>query len=151
MAQNRGISLVEVVGVLALLGVLGLAAVVWVPSGDPARLDAAVKQVQSDVQHARQLAMTTGTTHGVQFVQNGNYTVYISAIATPVLSPLTRQSMVITLSGKYPGVSLQTNYTVEFNSLGAPSVGGDGSVTVTNTSGNRSVMVRAATGSVVIQ
>lgn len=147
----RGASLVEIVSVIGLLGVLAVAAVVLVPSGEPARLDAAVKQLQSDLQHARQLAMTTGITHGAQFVQNGSYTVYISTIATPILSPHTRQTMVITPGSKYPGVTILSNYTVEFNAYGAPSLGGDGSVTLGNSAGSKSVLVRAGTGSMVIQ
>lgn len=143
--------MVEIVGVMALLGILGLAALVWTPSYHPTRLDAASKQVQSDIEYARQLAMTTNVTHGVQFVAAGAYTVYRSTIATPILSPLTHQDMVITLSNRYPGVAIQTNYTVEFDSFGAPTVGGGGSVTITNPSGSKIISVVNTTGSVVIQ
>lgn len=141
----------EIVGVMALLGVLGLAALVWTPSYHPARLDAASKQVQSDIEYARQLAMTTNVTHGVQFVAAGAYTVYRSAVVTPVLNPLTRQNMVVTLSNRYPGVTIQTNYTVEFDSFGAPVIGGGGSVTLNNESGSKVIAVTDTTGSVVIQ
>lgn len=149
--RHTGASVVEIVGVIALLGLFAVAAIVLVPSGGPARLDAAVKQVQSDIQHARQLAMTTGAVHGAQFVANGIYTVYRQTIATPVASPLTRQDMVITLGSNYPGVAIQNNYTVEFDSNGAPIVGGGSSVIISNTSASKSVLVRANTGSVVIQ
>lgn len=141
----------EIVGVMALLGILGLAALVWTPSYHPARLDAASKQVQSDIEYARQLAMTTNVTHGVQFVAAGAYTVYRSTIVTPILNPLTRQNMVVTLSNRYPGVAIQTNYTVEFDSFGAPTVGGGGSVILNNTSGSKTIAVTDTTGSVVIQ
>ncbi len=147
----RGASIVEVVGVMALLGILGVAALVWVPSYNPTRLDAASKQVQSDIEYARQLAMTTNVIHGVQFVSNGAYTVYRSVVAAPVSSPLTHQDMVITLSAKYPAVTIQTNYTVEFDSFGAPSAGGGGSVTITNPAGSKVIRVVDTTGSVVIQ
>lgn len=147
----RGISIVEIVGVLALLGVLGLAAVVWVPAGTEARLDAAAKQVQSDIEYARQLVMSSAATHGVQFVAGGTYTVYVGTVATPVMSPLTRLNMVVNLSTSYPGVSIQNSYTVEFDRFGAPTVGGGGAVTITNGVLTRQVSVTASTGSVVLQ
>lgn len=149
--QSRGVSVVEIVGVMALLGVLGLTALVWIPSYNPTRLDAASKQVQSDVEYARQLAMTTNVVHGVQFVANGSYTVYQAIVGTPISSPLTHQNMIITLSDRYPGVTIQTNYTVEFDSFGAPSVGGGGAVTIINPSGSKVIRVIDTTGSVVIQ
>lgn len=148
--KQRGVSLIEIVGVIALLGVLGMAALVWSPSPDPTRLRAAAQEVQSSIEYARQLAMATNVTHGVQFVANGAYTVYQSVVGTPVESPLTHQSMIETLSARYPGVGIQNNYTVEFNSFGAPSVGGGGAVTLTNTSATLQVQVLAGTGKVVI-
>lgn len=148
--SNRGASIIEIVGVMALLGVLAMAAIVWTPSPDPTRISAAAKQVQSDIEYARQLAMTTNVTHGVWFVASGNYTVYRAAVGTPVLSPLTHQPMVVTLSSSYPGVTLQNDYWVEFDSFGAPTVGGGGSVVLTNSSGNRTIQVLAGTGKVEI-
>lgn len=148
--RSRGVSLIEIVGVIALLGALGLAALVWSPSPDPTRLRAAAQEVQSNIEYARQLAMATGVTHGVAFVANGAYTVYRSAVGTPVENPLTRQSMIETLSTRYPGVSIQGNYTVEYDSFGAPTVGGGGSVTLSNVSGTLPIQVVAATGKVVI-
>lgn len=148
--SSRGASIVEIVGVMALLGVLALAALVWTPSPDPTRLSAAARQVQSDVEYARQLAMATNVTHGVRFVANGAYTVYRSVVATPVISPLTHQNMVITLADTYPGVRIQNDYAVEFDAFGAPTVGGGGSVTIVNLSGARTIQVLAGTGKVVI-
>lgn len=148
--RSRGASVIEIVGVMALLGVLAIAAIVWTPSPDPTRISAAAKQVQSDIEYARQLAMATNVTHGVQFVASGVYTVYRLAVATPVNSPLTHQNMIVTLSERYPGVTIQNAYTVEFDSFGAPTVGGGGSVTIVNPSGARTIQVLAETGKVVI-
>jgi Tfp pilus assembly protein FimT len=148
--SRRGVSIIEVVGVIALLGVLGLAALVWSPSPDPMRLRAAAQEVQSSIEYARQLAMATNVTHGAAFVANGAYTVYRSAVGTPVESPLTHQNMVETLSTRYPGVTIQNNYSVEFDSFGAPTVGGGGAVTLANGPATLQVQVLAGTGKVVI-
>lgn len=147
----RGASIVEIVGVIALLGVLGMAAVVWVPSNAPAKLDAASKQVQSDVEYARQLAMSSMATHGVQFVAGGSYTVYRGTIATPVLSPLTHLNMIVNLGSFYSGISIQNNYTVEFDRFGAPTLGGGEFVTITDGARTKQISVTAVTGSVVLQ
>lgn len=151
MWNLKGFTLIELVLVIGLLGVLALAAIVISPGVAPARLDAASKQVQSDVEYAKQNAVLTTTTHGVAFVASGSYTVYRSTTATPLLSPLTKQSMVITLSAQYPGVSISSNYTVEFNRFGNPTTGGGGSVTLTDGTSTRTITVTANTGRVMMQ
>lgn len=147
----RAFSLAELVLAVALLGVLALVAIPISSSIPTARLNVAAKQVQSDIEFARQNAMKTGVTSGVAFVSGGSYTVYQSTTATPLLSPLSKSSMVITLSTDYSGISISTNYTVEFNSFGAPTTGGGGSVTITNGSSNKIISVTANTGRVAIQ
>lgn len=147
----RGVSIVEIIGTMALLGVMGLAALVLVPSVSPARLDAAAKQVVSDIEFAKQSATTTGVLHGVQFIAAGAYTVYKSSTATPLTSPLTHQLVVVTLAATYPGVTLQNSYTVEFNGFGAPITGGGGNVQVMSGLQTRTITVVANTGNVVMQ
>lgn len=148
LTHLKGFTLIELILVIALLGVLAVAVVVISPGISPARLDAASKQVQSDIEYAKQNAVLTATTHGVQFVSGGSYTVYRSTVATPINHPLTKQSMVITLSSQYPGISISSNYTVEFNRFGNPTTGGGGSVTITDGTNTRTISVTANTGRV---
>jgi len=148
---KNGFTLIELVLVIGLLGVLALAAVVISPDISPARLDAAAKQVQSDIEYAKQNAVLTATTHGAQFVSGGAYTVYRSTTATPLASPLTKQSMVITLSAQYPGISISSNYTVEFDRFGNPTTGGGGSVTITDGTTTKTIGVTSNTGRVTVQ
>lgn len=147
----RGFTAVEVLLVVAILGVLGLAAISFLPSAQATRLRSAAEQVRSDIEYARENAMTTGQTSGVQFINNSSYTVYQGTPATPLLNPLTRQDMVVTLSSSYPGVSVSGNYTVEFGSLGSPTTGGGGSITLTSSSLTKIISVTANTGRVVLQ
>lgn len=147
----NGYTLIELVLVIAILGILAIAVVLISPSITPARLDAAAKQVQSDIEYAQQMAMMVTTTHGVSFVASGAYTVYESTTATPIASPLTKQSMVMTLSDKFPDISIQNNYTVEFNSFGSPTTGGGGSVVVTDGTNTRTITVTANTGKVTLE
>lgn len=146
----KGFSLIELVLVIALLGLLALGALVIAPNVSLSRLDAAARQVQSDIEYAKQNALLSEVTSGIAFTAGGSYTVYQNTIATPLLSPLTRQSMIITLSNNYPGISISTNYTAEFNRFGSPTTGGGGSVTLTDGTNTRSVSVTANTGRVTI-
>lgn len=150
----RGFTIIELVLVIAILGILALAVVVFSPSTAviPMRLDSASRQIQADIQYAQQNATLTGVTAGIQFVADGVYTVYQGTIATPLKNPLTKQDMVITLSDQYPDIAIQANYTVEFDSFGAPTTGGGGGdVTITNGTNTRTIVVAANTGRVTIQ
>ncbi len=147
----RAFSFVELVIVLALVGILGLAAIVSAPSLDTTRLDVAIKQVLSDIEYAKQNASLTGQTSGVQFVSSGAYTVYQGTVSTPLSSPLTHQNMIVTLSANYPNIVISNNFTVEFNSLGVPTTGSGGTITLSNGSATRSITVTANTGKLVLQ
>jgi prepilin-type N-terminal cleavage/methylation domain-containing protein len=151
--KRNGFTLIEVVLVIALLALVGLGAVVFSPSGAPLlfRLDAASKQVQSHIQYAQQNATLTRTTSGAVFVNAGTYTVYQGSSATPLLDPLTKQNLVLTLADKYPGITLSSNYTVEFDGFGAPTTGGGGTVTLTDGTNTKTITVTAGTGMVTVQ
>lgn len=147
----RAFSLMELVMVIAVVSVLGLAVIIYAPSVELTRLDAAAKQVISDIEFAKQNASLTGQISGVNFVSGGAYTVYQGTTATPLASPLTLQNMIITLSDKYPNIVISNNFTVEFNSLGAPTTGSGGSVTLSNGSATKMITVTANTGKLVLQ
>lgn len=151
VCTQKAFTLVEFVLVLAVLGIVSIAAITISPSITPARLDAAARQVQSDIEYAKQNAMMTTTDSGVDFVADGDYTVYETSTATPLASPLTKEDMVIKLAVKFPGISIQGNYTVEFNQFGAPTVGGGGSVLLTDGTNTKTISVTANTGKVAIQ
>ncbi len=144
----RGITAVEVILSIALLGIMAIAAVFLVPPVGSVRVEAAAKQVRSDIEYARQNAMMTGQTSGVQFVSGGAYTVYQGTVSTPLLSPLTGQTMVVTLSTNYPSTTISGNFTVEFDNMGNPTTGGGGSVTLVNGSVSKTITVTQNTGKV---
>lgn len=147
----KGFTLVEVLLTLVLLGILAIAAVFLIPNMNHFRVSAAAKQVQSDIEYARLNATTTGQTSGVQFLDNGPYTVYQGSAATPLSNPLTRSNMVINLNRNYPGTSISGNYTVEFDRMGKPTTGGGGSLTLVNGNASKVISVTANTGKVTVQ
>lgn len=109
-------------------------------------IDAASRRVLSDLQLARERAQTTGVLHGISFVANGSYTVYQTSVATPIADPLLGQSMVVNLDDDYPGAFIVNNYTVEFDSWGAPYTGGGGQVQVSDNSTIRTITTDSNTG-----
>lgn len=137
--------------VISLLGLVTIAAITISPSPNASRLQAAAREVQSTIEMAKNYAMTTRTTHGVDFVASGTLTVYQSTIATPIDHPLDKQDWISTLSTRYPNISIQSNYIVEFNSLGSPTTGGGGSVVLTDGTNTKTIAVTANTGRVTIQ
>jgi len=147
----RGFTLIELVMVLGIMGILSVAAVVSMQTPSSAHLGAAAAQVKSDVEYAKQNAVMTGQTSGVNFTANGSYTVYQGTTATPLKSPMSQQNIITTLSTTYPNITISTNYVVEFNGFGAPTTGGGGSVQITNGSATKTISVTANTGLVTVQ
>lgn len=151
--MRKGLTLIELVLVIAISGVLSVVVATIVINLKRGNLEVAVQKARSDIEHAKGFAMTKqGTVFGVFFDDtNDRYTVYQGSIATPVSDPLTKQNLIETFS-KWPGVTITGgNFTVEFNSVGAPTVGGGGSVSLTDGTTTRTVSVTAVTGKVSVQ
>ena len=150
MRLRKGFTIVELVLVIAALGILATAAIVFSPSPGTTRLDAAVRQVMSDIAYAQQCATMSNVTCGATFVAGGSYTVYRGTTATPLTNPLTKQPMVITLTLQYSGIYLSNGFTVEFNRFGMPTTGGGGTVKVTDGTNSRAISVEVNTGRVSV-
>ena len=165
-STNRGLTLVELVVVLMLLGIL---AFIVVPrlSQNTIELSGQAEQVASDTRYAQTLSMTRGaalgsqgryciffTATGYQFRHNGNS--YATPCTTAVIHPATGSSAAIVLSG---GTALSTaNLTgsyCEFDTKGQPTSfiapAGDATITLTATGGPRTVVISPVTGKARVQ
>ena len=139
--STAGVTLVEVITVLAILAIL--AAVVIPKLGLPtttsgASVDGAAYMIASDIRYVQEFAMANGFSKSVIFTSGSS--IY-SFNPSNGLDP----------SGRLPsGVTISNNYTISFNSLGEPTMGGGGSVTVTGGGQSRTISVVNYTGKVNI-
>jgi len=139
--SKRGMTMIEVIMVMMIIGIL--AAVVIPKLGLPtatstASVDGAAYMIASDIRYAQEFAMANRASKTVTFT-SGSSTYTFSPTST--LDP----------SGRLPsGVTTRDNYTITFNSLGEPIVGGDGSVRVWDGVRTKTISVLNYTGKVNI-
>jgi len=139
--QSKGMTLIEVIAVMMIIGIL--AAVLIPKLGLPtisstASVDGAAYMIASDIRYAQEFAMANRISKSVIFTSGSS--VYTFS-PTNNLDP----------SGQLPsGVTLGSNYTITFNSLGEPTTGGGGSVTVSGGGQTRTISVVNYTGKVNI-
>jgi len=151
--MRKGFTLIELVLVIAILGVLSIGVATMVINYKSSYIYTASQKVRSDIEYARSLAtMKQGTVYGVFFNDSTDqYTVYRTNISNPFQDPLTKQDFLETFI-KFPGVTITGgNYTVEFNKFGAPTTGGGGNVSITDGTVTKIIRVIAGTGKVTIQ
>jgi len=123
--NSKGMTFIELILVLMIIGIL---AAILIPKLDltatssRASVDGAAYMVASDIRYAQEWAMANRVSKTVTFSTSipPGPTGY-SFTPTSNMDP----------SGRLPsGVTIKTNFTVTFNSLGEPTTGGGGSVAV---------------------
>jgi prepilin-type N-terminal cleavage/methylation domain-containing protein len=137
-----GITFIEVIVVMMIIGIL--AAIVVPKLGLPtttstASVGGAAYMVASDIRYAQEFAMANRVSKSVIF-----------STATPTVYTFSPTNT-LDSSGRLPsGVTINNNYTVTFNSLGEPTTGGAGSVTVIGGGLTKTIGVVNYTGKVNI-
>jgi prepilin-type N-terminal cleavage/methylation domain-containing protein len=137
--KSNGITFIEFILVLAIIGIL---AAILIPRLDlpatssRASVDGAAYIVASDIRYTQEFAMANRVSKSVIF--NSGSSVY-TFNPTSSLDP----------SGQLPsGVTISNNFTITFNSLGEPTAGGGGSVTVSDGVRTKTISVVNYTGKV---
>ena len=84
--RSHGVTLVELLVVVSILGVVALAAIPDFRSADPLRLDLAAQEIAEAIRYARSESLRTGEIHGVEISQDTQRVVVYRAdlTTTPV-------------------------------------------------------------------
>jgi len=112
--QSKGMTLVEVIAVLVIIGILAVVVLPRIDFGSTssmASVNGAAYMVASDIRYAQEFAMANRVSKTVTFSNAAPANVYTFTPPTSGLDP----------SGRLPpGVTILDNLTITFNSLGEP-------------------------------
>ncbi len=150
--MRAGFTLLELVMVIVLIGILTFTAVPYLANIHTVGLDGAAKQVESHIQYAQNLAVTTNDDHGFRTtsgVGGHTYEIYKVSSDTVVTSPYDHQPMQEDLSAEYLGVSFLSDVDVRFDKNGIPTfVSGASPVTLQNSDGEQKLITINSAGSI---
>ncbi|EKD50763.1 MAG: hypothetical protein ACD_62C00432G0002 [uncultured bacterium] len=127
----HGFTLIELVLVIALMGILGYTAIPAITSTQTFGLDNASRKLEADLRYAQNTAMTTGEPHGFRTITDGttsDYEIYEVVSNQPINSPYDRLPMIEDFTESYKGISFKddNSYDIRFDAQGNPTfiVGG---------------------------
>jgi prepilin-type N-terminal cleavage/methylation domain-containing protein len=137
----KGMTLIELLAVLVIIGILSAVVIPRLNltfTTSRASVDGAAYMVASDIRYAQEFSMANRVSKSVTFTSGSSvYTFSPDSNLDP--------------SGRLPpGVTTVNNFTITFNSLGEPTTGGGGSVTVSNGTQTKTITVINYTGKVNI-
>jgi prepilin-type N-terminal cleavage/methylation domain-containing protein len=139
--NSKGMTLIELLAVLVIIGILSAIVIPRLNltvTSSRASVDGAAYMIASDIRYAQEFAMANRVSKSVTFTSGSSVYTFTP---TSNLDP----------SGRLPsGVTTSNNFTITFNSLGEPTTGGGGSVTVSNGIQTKTITVVNYTGKVNI-
>jgi MSHA pilin protein MshC len=137
----KGMTLIELLAVLVIIGILSAVVIPRLNltvTTSRASVDGAAYMIASDIRYAQEFAMANRVSKSVTFT---------SGLSVYTFNPTSN----LDPSGRLPsGVTTVNNFTITFNSLGEPTTGGGGSVTVSGSGLSRTISVVNYTGKVNI-
>ena len=165
MKNRKGFTLIELVMIIAILGILAVALMPKTTAEPRVRLEAECKKIALDLRYAQEMALAQQVRFGISFdTANEAYFVYRVNIATKARDPQTRNNFDVSFSqlNEFKGIDISsTNFSnkVEFDSTGAPYDGNgvilssQGVINLQTVGGaySRTVRIEPKTGKVSIQ
>jgi MSHA pilin protein MshA len=137
---QSGMTLIEVILVMVIVGILAATILPRFNFAITSRasVDGAAYMIASDIRYAQEFAMANRVSKSV---------VFISGTSVYTFNPTSSFDS----TGQLPsGVTVGGNFTITFNSLGEPILGGGGSVTVSGGGQTKTITVVNYTGKVNI-
>ena len=137
---QSGMTLIEFILMMVIIGILSAVAIPRFDFATSSRasLDGAAYMIASDIRYAQEFAMANRVSKSV---------VFVSGSATYTFNPTSG----LDPSGQLPsGMTIGNNFTITFNSLGEPTTGGGGSITVSGGGQTKTISIVNYTGKVTI-
>ncbi len=150
-------TLIELVIVMAILGIIGSVVLVRWPS-DTVTLEAQAQQMVNDIRYIQFLAHTRNKSYRINFISSSQYTFTETDGTTAVNHPATENNVITLASGiTLSNSGLPGNFIV-FNRKGVPytdagvttALSGNATITLTGSSGSRTVTISSETGKVLV-
>jgi Tfp pilus assembly protein FimT len=165
MKKDNGVTLVELVMIIVILGIVALAIMPKATVESRVRLEAACQKIASDLRYTQGMALAQQVRFGISFDPvNEAYFVYRATVATKARDPQTRNNFDVSFTtlNEFKGMDIaSTSFSnkIEFDSTGAPYDGSgvilsnQGIITIQTTGGaySRTVRIEAKTGKVSVQ
>lgn len=160
-ASSRAFTLVEILITIVVMAIVVAVAVPTLSADDGARLHGAVGMVASDIELAQSVALADPNDPGV-FKAAADGTGYWVATSsdpdTPILTGYSEEPRLVVfgegVAAQLAGVTIdvdEADREVQFDAFGRLAGMVDLTITLTNASGSRVILVKAATGVVEIQ
>ncbi len=158
--RERGFSQLEVIPVVMLVGIIAAIAIPRFPT--PPQTGVVTSKLIQDISYAKGLSNRLQTKCGIYFIDSSSYRVFQDDdINNAAINPVTGEDHVVTLSGRFSGVTVGANFgtTLKFDAIGTPLDGSDIvltapppiNITVASGSETKTVRVEPNTGNVKIQ
>jgi prepilin-type N-terminal cleavage/methylation domain-containing protein len=144
--NSSGFSLIELILTLCLLSFAAMT-VNFSLNQSAVSSDLAILKIIGDIRFAQQMALSTGNTYGFHTLTNHSYEIYVGSPGTYAVDPLTQGNFTIDLQTNFNGSTFgASNYQIQFDSTGTPTLGGGQSYTLTNGGSTQTFHVENATG-----
>lgn len=165
MKNQKGVTIIELIMMILILGILALAVMPKTTAEPRVRLEAACQKIALDLRYVQAMSLAQQVRFGISFDPAAEtYFAYRINAGTKARDPQTRNDFDVSFAGinEFKGMDIaSTNFSnkIEFDPTGAPYDGsgvilsGQGVITVQTAGGaySRTVRIEARTGKVSIQ
>lgn len=165
MKNQKGVTLIELVMIIVILGIVALASMPKTTAEPRVRLEAACQRIALDLRYVQAMSLAQQVRFGISFdPATETYFAYRVNVATKARDPQTRNNFDVSFTelNEFKGMDIaSTSFSnkVEFDSTGAPYDGSgvilssQGIITIQATGGaySRTVSIEPKTGKVSIQ
>ena len=152
--NQKGFSLIELILVMALIGIMSFVAIPAVNNTQAITMEGAARKLEGDIRYAQNLATTTGDSYGFRTTGSDNtgYEIYKVSNNTAVTSPYSHTPMQEDFAEGYSGITFDATHSMTFDESGLPNISSGGNtINLVNTSDETKSILINNSGLISIQ